>query len=377
MTNLQLAFPSHLAALVGFVVIPGWVFLRDPSREANQSFALLGLSGAFFNACCLVALGTPEGPARLVWNERAFLGAFLLLPLLVRFPTAFLGAELCPDRPRLRGATWGMVLGLSGVVLTGGFLPGSDPAGRPVGGVMLALWTVLIGAAFVDFSLVLRRGYLHQRTPELKNRLLYLVLGAVLFAMPACSDLIHRLGGDLGQPFPLAPLGSLAFLACLGVAVVRHRLLDIEVVVHRGLVLSLLAPSLALSFVVLGEVLESLFAGTLPPGSPYPGILAALGVAFLLGPLTELLSRLVELCLLPEFRAAPGLRRFRHLPYLIGAEDVEGLRSLQGELDEIVRAIESKKSRSRVPRVEPTRLVPAAAPRRRGERRKRRRRKKR
>jgi uncharacterized membrane protein len=365
----------HLAALLGFLLIPGWVFFQAPRNEANRAFALLGLAGAIYNGCCFMALEVPPGSLRLQWARHAYLGAFLLLPLVVRFPCSFLGTDLCPRRPYLEGSSWLLALGFSVLALTGGFLDHLDLEGRASGNLSLGIWTLIVGVAFLDFARVMRRGYRRRRTPELKNRLLYLVLGVVLFAVPAGSDLLHRLGMRWGQPFPLAPLGSLVFLACLGVAVVRHRLLDIEVVVHRGLVLSLVAPSLAVCFVVLGEVLESLFAGTLPPGSPYPNVLAALCVALLFGPLTQFLSQVVESFVIREFKVAPGLRAFRQLPYLIGAEDVEGLQELQGELTRIIGAIERKRRGEDVPPRNPTTLeVRGRGSARKGRKRRRKRR---
>lgn len=340
---------GYLVALVGALVLPGWVFLRDPAREANQGFALLGLSGLIYNGCSLVA-AYQEAPAlRLAWTRHAYLGAFLLLPLVIRFPRAFLAEA--PTSRRAEGLAWVAALAFAVDNGRGGFLTRLDPQGQATGGLTLGLWTVVIGAAFVHFAWSLRRAYLARPTPELKNRLLYLVLGAVLFALPSASDLLFRLGVRFGQPFPLAPLGSVAFLVCLAVAVVKHRLLDIEVVLHRGLVVSLLAPTLATAFVVLGELMEGLFAGTLPPESPYPNILAALCVAALFGPVTQALSDLVESWVIPEFKVAPQLRDFRRLPQLIGAEDTTGLRELRRDLDQIIEAIERKRQVAKVPSV--------------------------
>jgi hypothetical protein len=356
---------GYLVALVGCLVLPGWVFLRAPDREANQGFALLGLSGLIYNGCSLAAAYSTLPASRLAWTRHAYLGAFLLLPLVVRFPRVFL--EDAPSSRRAEFLAWTGAAVFAFANWRGTFLTHLDTQGQATGGITLGLWTVVIGAAFVHFTWSLHQAYLARPTPALRNRLLYLVLGAVLFALPAASDLLFRLGIRFGQPFPLAPLGSVAFLVCLAVAVVKHRLLDIEVVLHRGLVVSLLAPTLAASFVVIGELVEGLFAGTLPPESPYPNILAALCVAALFGPLTQGISDLVESLVIPEFKVAPQLRDFRRLPQLIGAEDIVGLRILQRDLDQIIGAIEAKRRVADVPDAVPPEVEagPARPPRRR------------
>lgn len=334
---------GHLAALLGCLFIPGWVFLRNPRHPAHRGFALLGLSGLIYNGAALLA-SRAAGAARLGHMQTAYLGAFLLLPVMVRFPRAFLGPELVPPRPRLEPLSWVGAALFATLACAGVFLTGLDPRGQAQGGVALGAWTLVIGLAFVDFSRVLLAAYRRRPSPALRNRLAYLVLGAAAFGVPAASDLAYRLGLDLGQPFPLAPLGSLGFLGCLAVAIVRHRLLDIEVVLHRGLVLTVLTPAIATSFVVLGEALEGLFAGTLPPDSPYPNILAALFVSAGFGPLSAAISALIERFVIREFKVAPGLRRFRELPVIIGAEDAAALRELQRELGVIADRIEAKRA---------------------------------
>jgi len=369
---------GHMAALLGCVLIPGWVFLRDPGEEIHQLFALLGLAGLVYNGFSFAAALQPPGPARLELVRYAYLGSFLLLPVVVRFPRTFLGDARVPGSRRLEALSWILALAFAATALTGGFLERIDDAGQAVGGVALLLWTLVVGAGFLYFTWVLRGA--HARAPDAaaRNRVLYLVLGAGLFALPAGLDLLYRLGLHLGLPFPLAPLGSLGFLACLGVAVVKHRLLDIEVVLHRGLVLTLVTPLTAVSFVVLGELLEDVLSGHLPPDSPYPDVLAALVVAALFGPLSAFLSHLVDVLVVREFSVAPRLQEFRRLSYLIGAQDVAGLQALRAELDAIIQRLEARqRAGGEVPKTPPGPPREAPVPRQRKAPRKRRRRKKR
>lgn len=352
---------GYLLAFLGCVLGPGWVYLRDPRREANRAFATLGLSGAIFNGLHWAALHTRDLELRLTLMRLAFVGAFLLLPLVIRFPVSLLGPELGRRRLWIEVAAYAIALGFIVHAASGGLLHELDPRGFARGGLALGLWSVTIGLAFLRFAYVLDQAYVATEDKALKNRILYLVLGTVLFGVPAFFDLVYRVGYDHRLPFPMASFGSLAFLACLGVAVVKHKLLEIEVVIHRGLVLTLLAPALAFTFVILGELTEKLTAGALPPDSPYPEILAALLVAALFEPLSRLISHLIETYVISEFRDNPRLKAFRELPFLIGAEDLPQLRTLHQELGTIIERLEARGNASKPPPLPPDPGTPAPA----------------
>jgi len=337
---------AHSVCLLAFLVFPGYVFLKAPGKPTHRAFALLGVAGLLFNGFALAGLLTESPAARLGLVNLAFLGAFLLLPVVVTFPGIFLGEKL-HRTPRWLGLGSWVVAGLLALLAsTDRFVDRIEPDGRLIGGWVVLAWTVVIGAAFVYFVWILVQRTRASEDHELTNRAHYLVLGAVIYALPSFMDLLHQAGVDHPLPFPLAPWGSLGFLVCVGVAVVKHRLLDIEVVLHRGLVLSLTAPALALCFVVLGELLEGAFRGNLPPDSPAPDVLAALVVALLFAPMSRLLGYFVETFLIAEFKEAPELRRFRQLPWLLGSEDVEGLKGLRRELDRVIKSLEARRGRA-------------------------------
>ncbi len=345
MTGNGIQAALHLVTALAFLVVPAYVFSRSPSKPTHRAFAILGIAGALFNGCsCLAALATdPE--THLRWTRAAFLGAFLLLPVVSRFPTILFGDGIAPDPPWLEPLTWLVACGFALATVSGNFLTHVTGEGRAVGGPALVLWSVVIGATFLRFLVQLRQGMRAATDHHARNRSLYLLFGAFTFALGGLLDLVHRAGIDHPLPFPLAPAASLAFLACLSIAVVRHRFLDIEVVVHRGLVLSLLAPIVAGLFVVLGEALEGLFRGELPPDSPFPELVAAMVVAATFAPISNLLSLLVETYVIAEFKEAPGLRRFRSLPWMIGSRDVDSLKALSTELASVITRLESETRR--------------------------------
>lgn len=330
---------AHLLAALGCMAIPGAVFWKNPRGRTHRAFLLLGISGLIYNGLALLACFLDGEEARL-WSNRSFLGAFLLLPLFVGFPRSYLRIPHTAWTRGVDALAWLGFLALSSLAWRGEFLP---PSGSPaLAYSSLAAWTLIAGSSFLWGARTLARHLGPHLDQDGVHRLHYLLLGGGVFVVPAFFDLLHRLEISTWQPFPLAPLGSLGFLLCIATAIVRHRLLDIEVVLHRGLVLTLVTPLLGALFVVLGEGLEGLFAGQLPPESPYPNILAALTVAAAFEPLSKLVGKLVETWVVEEFSLAHGLEEFKRLPYLVGARDVQGIRRLQGELTELLRRIEAE-----------------------------------
>ena len=132
--------------------------------------------------------------------------------------------------------------------------------------------------------------YRHARDPSARNRTAYVLLGA------GCA-----LGGGIVDSFPalmgLYPfgmLGNLLFAGFTAVAIVKHNLLDVRVVIARGLVYS------AVSTIVLGVYLSLLLSLSLLFGRnvatlSWPANLAAvLAAAILLKPALDRVQRLVD-----------------------------------------------------------------------------------
>jgi hypothetical protein len=131
-------------------------------------------------------------------------------------------------------------------------------------------------------------------------------------------------------------------MSCAAYAVLRHRLMDIEVAISRGIVYSALFPLLAGVYVATGEALEQITQEFVPSTSWVGSIVAALVVSLLFEPAKRTLERRVDYYFIRDDGVVESLRRLEKVPALVVAEDLPELRRLHGELDAVIRGIETR-----------------------------------
>ncbi len=127
-----------------------------------------------------------------------------------------------------------LMLALMGMVLTGYVV---DEL-RVENGVLIPVyqsWIFVLPAVLVllfgrDFYLLYRR--LQAITDPLgRNQIMYLLFGIVLLA---CFSTLYAFS-DIGKRYPVANVGALLTIATWSYAVLRHRLLDLQIVLRRAL----------------------------------------------------------------------------------------------------------------------------------------------
>lgn len=92
----------------------------------------------------------------------------------------------------------------------------------------------------------------------------------------------------------IGPLGPIFLVICTAYAILRHSLMDIEVVIKRGVVYSLLTALLTGLFVSVILISEQLFRGIIGYSSLWPGIIAAFVIALIFQPLRDNIQNLVD-----------------------------------------------------------------------------------
>lgn len=147
-----------------------------------------------------------------------------------------------------------LMLALMGMVLAGYIVDEirvEDGALIPV----YQSWIFVLPAALVilfgrDFYLLYRR--LQAITDPLgRNQIMYLLFGIVLLA---CFSALYAFS-DIGKRYPVANVGALLTAATLTYAVLRHRLLDIQIVLRRAIAwVTLVVASVALYGCVLALI---------------------------------------------------------------------------------------------------------------------------
>lgn len=207
------------------------------------------------------APGSTPVPEALVWAANwAWIPGFvpLLTLLLLLFP------EGRPPSPRWRPAGWVAVAAMAALVLGYAFAPGPledyERVANPLGahGVIGDVSSVLLDAGFPLFSvaallaaasLVVR----YRRSRGIERQQLKWMAAAAAFVVVSwlvSATLDQSFGIDISAVLPLALLG---LPAAAGVAVLRYRLYDLDLVVNRALVYGALSATLAGTYI--GSVL--------------------------------------------------------------------------------------------------------------------------
>ncbi len=298
---------AALSALVfsAFALVGAIVAIRRPRNPVGWFFgagALLWslgvLSGGLYWHMAFGRANPPVAADYVAWlGTWTFLPAFVLLLALVPllFPTG------APPSPRWRKVGWtAAVLGVVATV-SNALAPGSlEAADFPwvdnpfgVGGLELdrlaAVSFPVVGAAALASiaSLVVR----YRRAHGVERQQLKWVAGA------ACLLVVAAVGGEVASPWLGSGagwigilLGLLCIAIAMGVALLRHRLYDLDVVVNRALVYGALTAILAATYA--GTVL--LLQLVLSPSSNLAIAVSTLAVAGFFYPARTRVQRLVD-----------------------------------------------------------------------------------
>ena len=223
-----------LAAAVLNVVLGAVVISRDPHRRLYQLFAFLSVTLVLWNLNIFVLYFETDPPTAMYWS-----GVFRVGTLMAPSVAAHMFAEFSGWRSR---SLWALVLvgyGLS-VVLIGANASGILVSNLheyqwglyPTGTDLYALLPFLVA-----YGLLLGVGVLIQvvRTSPSprKRQQAKLWLAGTAIAWPlAMTNLL----APLGVPFyPLGNLANVAYCMFIAYGMIRHRLMDVEFVVTKGI----------------------------------------------------------------------------------------------------------------------------------------------
>jgi hypothetical protein len=293
---------GQFISTVGFMGAPilgGLVASRRPENPYGWLWLGLGLSGALlqlagsYSAYALVV--EPDSlPAPRTVGSVLGVGwgmAFILLPyLLLLFPTGRL-----PSR-RWRPVAWAILVAGAVLLMIGLFTPGTSGIGpfeNPlgVGGVLgeaiVFLSAVVVFILFVAIVLsALSLVFRYRRAGGVeRQQLKWFALAAVLFG----GSLIFS--GFLGQDLPgvwdalFETVTFMGLYVAVGVAILRYRLYDIDVIINRTLVYGTLTTMLVGMYVASIVVLQGLLRALTGHESQLAIVASTLVVAALFNPL--------------------------------------------------------------------------------------------
>jgi len=286
-------WPDQAVSLVGIVGAPilgGLIASRRPENPYGWLWLVFGLGlalqllGESYEAYALVAEPGSLPAPRAVSYLLALGGplALALAPfLLLLFPTGRLPSS------RWRPLAW--IAGISGAVLFVLVLLFGSP--DEVGGTVTAMTVAAASAIFAAMalsalSLVVR--YRRAGGVE-RQQLKWFALAAVL----AASSIVGQFGGASLWNLLDAATGTALYVA-VGVAVLRYRLYDIDLIINRALVYGSLTAMLALVYVGGVVGLQAVLRALSGQESTLAVVASTLAIAALFSPLRHRVQGFVD-----------------------------------------------------------------------------------
>ena len=202
--------------------------------------------------------------------------------------------------PRWRWAVWVTVAGLGLHTLgtltihPGEFVYGQEYGNRSISGPLLSVGVILVAAGLIAsaVSIALR---LRKARDDVRRQLLWIASSAAFLAFGVVLVLVvPPIQGEEGTWLAALPLrlAQLAVPLCVAVAVLRHRLLQIDLIVNRALLLALATGLVAVGYVLVVVVVGLAVGGG--TGGFWPSLLATALVALAFQPLRRRVVRLAD-----------------------------------------------------------------------------------
>jgi signal transduction histidine kinase len=224
-----------LVAAVASVGLALLVYYRAPDRRVGRTFVLLSLTLFFWNLnfFALYAFSSYETALFLSWIFRT--GAVFVLPAILHFSLVLSGSRL--------GLAWrvGIVvdylwsLGLAILNISGVFVNHLESftwGFYSVGTTYYHLFTVSVIINLPLAGAVIAHAYITTVEARTRAQLRFWLFGMAVALPLGATNLLPAYGVHF---YPLGNLGSAVWSGIVGYAIAKHRLMDIEIVVAKGL----------------------------------------------------------------------------------------------------------------------------------------------
>ncbi len=284
------SLPPTLGAI--FALALGIFILWNNNRsEPNRAFAGLCFSVVFWLVPYAVAYSTKSQLLAIVCARIACTSVAFFSLFLYHFVVAFL--QLAGERKWLWLAYAVTGVLFLGFVFTNLFLSGTHHyfwGFYSKAGPLHPLYLTITYAIWLRCFFLLYR-YLRKETSSIRRTQVKYALLAFLVAIPATIDYVPKYGVEF---YPFGFVFALFFVAITAYAIVRHQLLDIEVVIKRTLVFAGLAGSVVAVVSLMAFVSQDLLARFVTIPKWLSNVFAAMIIAGVYGRLRSWLVEVTE-----------------------------------------------------------------------------------
>jgi PAS domain S-box-containing protein len=247
MIQVSLCLVSCMVLGLGFLV-----WRARPEAPSNRSFGAFSL----FSAIWILGVGLFYGEANLVfWAMTAFAGASLVPSAFLAFvrhyptPTKWLGAWALRLNFSI-GLLFAVASLTTRLIVKDARITSAGPTRET--GTLYPLFATYFLVAWLAALVVLLSKWSRARGLA-RVQLHYLALGFVVSTSGGiAANLVLPLVTGITSYNWIGPLFSLAFVALTAHGIIRHRVMDVRLVIHRGLTFTL---ALAVSLIPVGGLL--------------------------------------------------------------------------------------------------------------------------
>ncbi|HLG90771.1 MAG TPA: histidine kinase N-terminal 7TM domain-containing protein, partial [Candidatus Saccharimonadales bacterium] len=268
------------------------VYLSNPRRPVNRALTAFLLSGFLWLAANFLTNISPTQSASLFFAKSTLIGAALAPLTFLIFVVTYTG---------YRKLTWGFfaaaaILPFITILFTPTSLNITSISAKGqntvAGPIYLLLLTVLI--SYFSYGIYILTKFYKKAASLERLQLQYIFAGLILTIVPAfiTNGILPIFGGN--QLYAYGPVAVVAMSLFTTIAIVRHQLLDIRLVVARSLGYILVLGTLAAIFAVLLLTITSLFFPdtVISNGIKAVYIAVALLLAFIYQPLKRVFDRI-------------------------------------------------------------------------------------
>lgn len=237
------------------------VLRKNFQNPANLVFSLFMVSGAVWSFGAFMLRNSATLNEATLWTRFIHIGAITLPIFFLRFSIAFI--KKTPPKRLLRpiyiyGAGL-MILIPSDLFIKPAFTNIYGWATNP--GPAYILYVIFLYALFFLSLHYLLAAHRRSGSAYQRNRINYIVVGIVIYFIGGVIDILPLFGVRI---YPIGMITTIVFNCCIAIAIVRYQLMDINLVVKKGLVYSILTVIISGAFIgiiILLEKITSRFLG--------------------------------------------------------------------------------------------------------------------
>ena len=269
-----------------------FVLYKNPRSRINVTWGLMSFMVAAWAAAFGIYIFESVDQTALFLCRVSLYAASFIPVLFTHFCLALLNKPLRESKAGIAGYLFVTVLG--GLFLTPWFVPSAPPKlvfrhYVDAGPLFVAFTVQFFTMVFYSHWLLFK--HLHRQPKERQNQIKYVTLGTVVGY--ACGSTTFLLAYNI--PFnPIPSLFTPVYFAFITYAIVKHHLMDIDVVIRKSLVYSALVAIITAVYFCVVLLVEKWFQGVLGYRSLAISMAAGFAIALGFTPLKEVVQRVVD-----------------------------------------------------------------------------------